>query len=366
MSGLVEPRRRPPRRTLAEHLDERVGVVDQPAVQLVEGEVDHAVVQVVAHHLREQAAEQRARSAPRGSAARRRRSPGRRCARRGPCPGRWPRRRPTSSTTRRALAGSESQSPTRAEIVAASTRSRMMSSWRKFSPTNSSSPLPSSSLRLGISAVCGIGQPQRVLEERGHREPVGDGTDHRGLGAGVDEAPDAPSRPSVATYTTAAKHQQRHRDGAHPSQPATARLVGARVGRDQRDRRGGHGGGRVRCQPWPDPPLRRHTGAPCVHPKGDGRLRACLARSSPSARSTCSTSGTCACSSVPRRSATGSWSGCLADALNVRKKGRVPVFSERERIDDRLRAAGRRRGLRRGEPGAQARLRPRARAPTCW
>ena len=79
----------------------------------------------------------------------------------------------------------------RARSSAAATRSRMMSSCRKFSPTNSSSPLPSSSLRFGISAVCGIGMPERVLEERGHREPVGDRADHRRLGAGVDEAPEA-------------------------------------------------------------------------------------------------------------------------------------------------------------------------------
>ena len=65
----------------------------------------------------------------------------------------------TSWTTRRACAGSLAHVATRWVTWAAPTRSRMMSSWRKFSPTKSWSPLPSSSLRRGISAVCGIGRP---------------------------------------------------------------------------------------------------------------------------------------------------------------------------------------------------------------
>ena len=68
-----------------------------------------------------------------------------------------------SSTTRRALSGSESQVASRAEGVAAAIRSRMIASWRKFSPTNSWSPLPRSSLRRGISAVCGMGIPSGCL-----------------------------------------------------------------------------------------------------------------------------------------------------------------------------------------------------------
>ena len=70
-------------------------------------------------------------------------------------------------------------------------RSRMIVSCRKFSPTNSSRLRPSSSLRRGISAVCGIGRPERVLEQRGHREPVRDRADHGRLGAGVHEAQEA-------------------------------------------------------------------------------------------------------------------------------------------------------------------------------
>ncbi len=57
--GLVEPRRCPPGGPLAEHLHEGVRVVHQPPVHLVEAQVDHAVVEVVAHHLGEQGPEQR-------------------------------------------------------------------------------------------------------------------------------------------------------------------------------------------------------------------------------------------------------------------------------------------------------------------
>ena len=48
--------------------------------------------------------------------------------------------------------------------------------------------------------------------------------------------------------------------------------------------------------------------------------------------------------------------GVSADALNLRKKGREPVFSQARAAGDRRRAQAGRRGLRRGEPRAQARL----------
>ena len=58
--------------------------------------------------------------------------------------------------------------------------------------------------------------------------------------------------------------------------------------------------------------------------------------------------------------------GVSADALNLRKKGREPVFSQAERMEivGALKVVDER--VRRGEPRAQARLHPRARAPTCW
>ncbi len=62
-----------------------------------------------------------------------------------------------SATTRSALAGSLTQTPTRRAISAVASRSRITCSCRKFSEKNSSRLLPNSSLRRGISAVCGIG-----------------------------------------------------------------------------------------------------------------------------------------------------------------------------------------------------------------
>ena len=56
---VVEARRRPPRRPLLQHLGDRVRVLEQPPVQLVEGQVDDALVHAVAHHLGQQPAGQR-------------------------------------------------------------------------------------------------------------------------------------------------------------------------------------------------------------------------------------------------------------------------------------------------------------------
>ena len=56
---VVDRRRRPPRGALADHLGHGVGVVDQPAVQLLQRQVDEPVVEVVAHRLRKQVAQQR-------------------------------------------------------------------------------------------------------------------------------------------------------------------------------------------------------------------------------------------------------------------------------------------------------------------
>ena len=54
VTTLVEPVRRPPRRPLADHVGERLLVVHQPAVRLLEGEVDQAVVGVVGDDLLQQ------------------------------------------------------------------------------------------------------------------------------------------------------------------------------------------------------------------------------------------------------------------------------------------------------------------------
>ena len=153
----------------------------------------------------------------------------------------------TSSTTRRALAGSESQSPTR---CGDRRRHHAVADDVLLEEVLPHELLEApAELVLALGDQCGVRDrdAQRVLEERGHREPVGDRTDHRRLGAGVDEAP----RP-VATQRCDVHDggQDEQRDGhrAHLSQPATARLVGARVGRDDR----------ASAAVWPrEDPLRR-------------------------------------------------------------------------------------------------------------
>ena len=152
----------------------------------------------------------------------------------------------TSSTTRRAWAGSASQAPTRAEIVAAATRSRMMSSWRKFSPTNSSSPLPSSSLRLGTSAVCGIGRPSGCLNSAvtANQSAIAPTID---ASAPALTNPQNPSRPSVAAYTQAASSSRPTATVRIRRSPRRRASSIAGIGRDQGDRRRARRGARRRA-----------------------------------------------------------------------------------------------------------------------
>ena len=90
---LVEPRRRPPGRALAEHLGERVGVLHQPAVQLLQGQVDERRGAGRRGPPRPRRSPATGRSAPPGSGAPGRTRPGRRCGGPAPCPCRSQRRR---------------------------------------------------------------------------------------------------------------------------------------------------------------------------------------------------------------------------------------------------------------------------------
>ncbi len=156
---LVDALGRPPRRPLAEHVRDGVRVVHQPPVQLVEHQVDEAVVQVVAHRLGEQVAQQRRDrllAEPREERVLDEAAhvlvahlvqPG------GHDLG------GLVDHAARVLRHRAARRPTRAATWAAPIRSRTTSSCRKFSPTNSCRPRPRSSLRRGISAVCGIGSP---------------------------------------------------------------------------------------------------------------------------------------------------------------------------------------------------------------
>ena len=58
--------------------------------------------------------------------------------------------------------------------------------------------------------------------------------------------------------------------------------------------------------------------------------------------------------------------GVSADELNLRKKGREPVFSQAERLAIVAALQAGRRGVRRGEPRAQAATTSSSTAPTCW
>ena len=153
-------------RPLAEHLGEGLAVVHQPAVQLLEGEVDDAVVQVVADRLGDAGCRASARSAPRGSAARRHRldqvgdvlvadlaerDARRRRRPRRPPAGRWPGRRASR--------------PTRGEIVAARHPLADDVLLEEVLPDELlAGPCRARPCACGISAVCGIGSPSGCLK----------------------------------------------------------------------------------------------------------------------------------------------------------------------------------------------------------
>ena len=108
-----------------------------------------------------------------------------------------------SRTTRAALAGCVSHSPIRFDTVALASRSRITCSCRKFSAMNCSRPRPRSSLRFGISAVCGIGSPSGCLNSAvtANQSAIAPTID---ASAPALTKPSTPPWPCVATYTTAA------------------------------------------------------------------------------------------------------------------------------------------------------------------
>ena len=145
-----------------------------------------------------------------------------------------------SATTRPALAGSLTQTPTRRAMSAETSRSRITCSLRKFSEKNSSRLLPNSSLRRGISAVCGIGSPSgcrnsAVTANQSAMAPT------MLASAPALTKPRKPSWSRVATYTIAAKHaavrRPRPSSGAAGSgvrrRPGTRSEVDGGLGGDQ-------------------------------------------------------------------------------------------------------------------------------------
>jgi len=80
-------------------------------------------------------------------------------------------------------------------------------------------------------------QPERMLEQRRDREPVRNGTHHRRLRAGVDEAEE-----TVPVQRHDVDHrgedQEPQRDRAHPPQPRAAERVGSGIASDERSGEG--------------------------------------------------------------------------------------------------------------------------------
>ena len=92
-------------------------------------------------------------------------------------------------------------------------------------------------------------QAERVAEDRGDGEPVGAGTDHRGLGAGVDEAEHAVVMAAGQHVDDGGEDEQPGGDEPHPTQVAAALGVERRVDHEAegtaghlRAGRGGHVG----------------------------------------------------------------------------------------------------------------------------
>jgi hypothetical protein len=232
---LVEPGRRPPRRSLAQHLGKRLGVVHEPPVQLLERQVDDPVVEVVADHLDHERPEQRGdRLLPE------------------------PRHQHRLDELGDVVVADLGQ-PDPGDLGDLVDDPACVVGPGQPGPHPLGDPrcrhplpddrllqevLPEELLQAVAERVLALGhqggvrdrQPEGVLEERGHREPVGDRPHHRGLGGGVDEAEEATL---ALTHGEGVhhrrEHQQRDRHGAHPPQPAAAYLVGSGVGRDHRD-----------------------------------------------------------------------------------------------------------------------------------
>ena len=103
----------------------------------------------------------------------------------------------------------------------------MIASWRKFSPKNSSRPLPSSSLRFGTSAVCGIGSPSGCLKSAVT-------ANQSAIAPTIDASAPALTKPEEAVLVEGqdvhhgGEGEQADRERAHASQPPAALLVGGR------------------------------------------------------------------------------------------------------------------------------------------
>ena len=314
---VVEPRRRPPRRPLADDLGDRVRVLHQPVVQLDEGQVDQPVVQVVAHGLLEQAAEQRGdrllvEARHQGVADQ-------------------PLDVVVADPVERdhsdvgGLVDGASRVAGYGEPLADPQRDRGRGDpladdvlLEEVVPDE----LLQSSPQLVLAARDQSGvrdrQAERSLEQRGHREPVRDRTDHGGLGAGVDVAQEAVLLEG-GQVDRSSDDQQRDGHGPHLPEAAPSCLVAVRVGRVHRDCRGHRG------------PIVPHAVDQEMRPV---RVRILLMPRTVITFGTFDVFHVGHLRVIERAAALGDRLvvGVSADALNLSKKGREPVFSQAERL----------------------------------
>ena len=246
---LVHPRddevvdlvRRPPRRALREDPRERLGVLGEPPVELAQRQVHQPVVRLVAHDLAEQAARDRADRLlaqprddrllddlgdrlvahplqPQGGDVR---------GLVDDPPGVGRLEQPVGQP----VADLGRQDPVADDVLAQEVLAHEVLQ------------------ALGQHVLAARDQrgmrdrdSQRVPEQRRHREPVGHGADHRRLGSGVHEPPEAlVLDPQRREEHDRGEHQQGQRHEPHLAQPAAALSVEDRVGRQrQGERRLGH------------------------------------------------------------------------------------------------------------------------------
>jgi hypothetical protein len=259
---LVEPLGRPPGRPLADDVGERVLVVHQPVMTLLEGQVDQPVVGVVAEDLGEQVAgdrrdrlldqawdqhlgDERLDIGVAKSVQRQRQDRG--------TLGHHPRRvdrvvQPLGRTCRHL---GDHQAVTDDLLLQEVLLHEVLEAPAELV------------LAPGDQRRVRDRQAQRVLEQRRHREPVGDRAHHAGLGTGVDVAPEAVAveRDQVDERS---EEEQPDRERAHPSEPTAPLGVGSALGEDHRQ---GH---RPATLPEPGGPLDHGRMARC-RPRGSWR-----------------------------------------------------------------------------------------------
>ena len=169
----------PPRGLVREARPQAGPVLGEEPVDGPQHHVEQLVVPaVLGHDLQGAAGERRQRGRLDAAPGRRPPAPG------GPRRRAAGRRRSTAASaawraSRAALSGSAIQVAIRGTTAGARTRSTRMSGVRKLCCTKSPSVSPNWSLRSTMIAVWGIGIAERMAEQRGDREPVGEAADHR-------------------------------------------------------------------------------------------------------------------------------------------------------------------------------------------